>query len=228
MHRRGDRASRRERAAELMRSVGLSPWYLDHFPGELSGGQRQRVSVARALALEPKLIVADEPTSALDQSTRSEILNLLLDVEARTQVSLLLISHDLAVVQHLADRIAVMYLGKVVELGPAAEVATEPLHPYSQALMSAAPTMDDASRRERIVLSGDVPNPIDPPHGCRFHTRCPFVLDICRTDEPPPLEHRAGTIVACHLHDHGPKLGGRSVRELTVDQPAAVPAGSRT
>lgn len=195
------------RAAELLERVALDPGLVDRFPSALSGGQRQRVCIARALALAPDVLVADEPTSALDLSTRSEILNLLLSVQEETRQGIVLISHDFATVRHLAQRIAVMYLGRVVEEGPASIIASAPLHPYTQALLSAVPVPDPSEqrRRQRIVLQGDVPNPAHPPSGCHFRTRCPVAMDVCAEVDPQLLVVDAGHQVAClrHLGESG-------------------------
>jgi oligopeptide/dipeptide ABC transporter ATP-binding protein len=189
----------RRRVLGLLEVVGLPERAMDLFPHEFSGGQRQRIAIARALALSPKLVVLDEPVSALDVSIRAQILNLLRDLQRRLGVSYLFIAHDLAAVAHMSHTIAVMYLGKIVELGPAAEVARRPKHPYTQALFSAALPLTQAERREEIILAGEIPSPLDPPAGCRFHTRCPQVMDRCRRDEPP-LAPESGRLVACHLY----------------------------
>ncbi|HUO65677.1 MAG TPA: dipeptide ABC transporter ATP-binding protein [Terriglobales bacterium] len=194
-----DAAGRRHRVRELLDVVGLPARAADLFPHEFSGGQRQRIAIARALALSPKLIVLDEPVSALDVSIRAQILNLLRDLQTRLGVSYLFISHDLAAVAHMSHTIAVMYLGKLVELGDAAAIALEPKHPYTKALFAAALPIDFDTKTEEAVLSGEVPSPLNPPSGCRFHTRCPYVLPQCATEEPP-LRSESGRLVACHLY----------------------------
>ena len=189
----------RRRVLELLELVGLPARAAELFPHEFSGGQRQRIAIARALALSPKLVVLDEPVSALDVSIRAQILNLLRDLQKRLGVAYLFIAHDLAAVAHMSHAIAVMYLGKIVELGAAADVALRPTHPYTQALFSAALPLERHDRREEIILSGEIPSPLAPPPGCRFHTRCPQVMDRCRRDEPP-LAPENGRLVACHLY----------------------------
>jgi len=189
----------RTRVLELLELVGLPERAAELFPHEFSGGQRQRIAIARALALSPKLVVLDEPVSALDVSIRAQILNLLRDLQRRLGVAYLFIAHDLAAVAHMSHTIAVMYLGKIVELGAAADVALHPKHPYTQALFSAALPLERQQRREEIILSGEIPSPLDPPPGCRFHTRCPQVMERCRRDEPP-LAPESGRLVACHLY----------------------------
>jgi oligopeptide transport system ATP-binding protein len=200
IHDLGSRADQKRRVGEILETVGLSPEHYNRFPHEFSGGQRQRIGIARALALRPKLIVADEPVSALDVSIQSQMLNLLDDLQNELQLTYIFIAHDLGVVRHVSDRIAVMYLGKIVELSPAEELYTRPIMPYSEALLSAVPIPDPdlAERRERIVLEGDVPSPINPPSGCRFHPRCRYATDVCQQIEPPLVDYGKGHLAACH------------------------------
>jgi oligopeptide/dipeptide ABC transporter ATP-binding protein len=194
-----DAADRRRRVAELLDLVGLPERAASLYPHEFSGGQRQRIAIARALALSPKLVVLDEPVSALDVSIRAQILNLLVDLQTRLHVSYLFIAHDLAAVAHMSRTIAVMYLGKLVELGDADAIALTPKHPYTKALFAAALPIDLDRPREQITLSGEVPSPLAPPGGCRFHPRCPFAMPHCATEEPA-LRPESGRLVACHLY----------------------------
>jgi oligopeptide transport system ATP-binding protein len=199
IHRVGSRAEIRARVYELLDAVGLSPEHYNRFPHEFSGGQRQRVGIARALALRPKLIVADEPVSALDVSVQAQIVNLLADLQEAFGLTYVFVSHDLAVVRQVSDRIAVMYLGKLVELSPAEELYRRPIMPYTEALLSAAPPPDPATRKgSRVVLRGDVPSAIAPPQGCRFHPRCRYATDVCREREPPLVDYGGGHLAACH------------------------------
>jgi oligopeptide/dipeptide ABC transporter ATP-binding protein len=200
IHRIGDRGSRKQRVEELLEAVGLSPEHYNRFPHEFSGGQRQRIGVARALALRPKLVVADEPVSALDVSIQAQMLNLLEELQDEFQLTYVFIAHDLGVVRHVSDRIAVMYLGKLVELSPAEELYEWPIMPYTEALLSAVPIPDPdlSEQRERIVLQGDVPSPIQPPSGCRFHPRCRYATEVCSEIEPPLTDYGNGHLAACH------------------------------
>jgi oligopeptide/dipeptide ABC transporter ATP-binding protein len=202
VHRIGTKAERNRRVEELLQIVGMRSNALNRYPHEFSGGQRQRIGIARALALHPKFIVADEPVSALDVSVQSQVLNLIQKLKRDQGISFLFISHDLAVIKHISDAIAVMYLGRIVEEAPAQEIYTAPRHPYTQALLSAVPVPDPARKSQRIVLQGDVPSPANPPAGCAFHPRCPLATELCRK-ETPGLETRGkeGHIVACHLAD---------------------------
>ncbi|MEN9677862.1 MAG: hypothetical protein RIS76_3758 [Verrucomicrobiota bacterium] len=194
-----DRSARRQRIGDLLKSVGLEPAHAERFPHEFSGGQRQRIGIARALAVEPRLIVCDEPVSALDVSVQAQVINLLQDLQRERRLALLFISHDLAVVEHLCSRVAVMYLGRIVESGPARQIARNPRHPYTQALLSAVPVVDPDSKRQRIVLGGDVPSPIHPPPGCPFHPRCRVAEARCSTEVPKLQDLGAGGAAACHL-----------------------------
>ncbi|MCL6548339.1 MAG: dipeptide ABC transporter ATP-binding protein [Alicyclobacillus sp.] len=188
------------RVCQLLETVGLRAEDRLRYPHEFSGGQRQRIGIARALALHPKLIVADEAVSALDVSIQAQILNLMVDLKREFHLSYIFISHNLAVVRHISDRVGVMYLGQLVELADKSDLYRHPLHPYTEALLSAAPEPKREGRRQRIILQGDVPSPANPPKGCPFHTRCPKVMDVCRTERPPFQEIRPGHFTACHLY----------------------------
>jgi peptide/nickel transport system ATP-binding protein/oligopeptide transport system ATP-binding protein len=192
-------AAARDRIAHLFHKVGLRPDQMVKYPFEFSGGQRQRLGIARALSVQPKLIVCDEPVSALDVSVQAQVINLMMDLQQEFHLSYLFIAHDLAVVEHISHRVAVMYLGKVVELAPRKAIFSRPQHPYTEALLDAVPVPDPTVRKQRRVLGGDVPSPMHPPSGCRFHTRCPYVEERCRIDEPPLQQVQRGQWVACHL-----------------------------
>jgi oligopeptide/dipeptide ABC transporter ATP-binding protein len=199
IHRIAAGSERDDRVAELLRTVGLDSSVMSRYPHEFSGGQRQRIGIARALALKPKLIVADEPVSALDVSIQAQIINLLADLQQRLGLTYLFISHAIPVIEHISTRIGVMYLGKLVEVGTSRQICISPKHPYTQALLSAVPIPDPAVKKQRVVLKGDVPTPINPPSGCRFHTRCPIAIDRCKVDEPPLRQIEDGRDAACHL-----------------------------
>jgi peptide/nickel transport system ATP-binding protein len=194
-----------ERVAKLMDTVRLPRDAVNRWPHEFSGGQRQRIGIARALAAEPDLIICDEAVSALDVSVKAQIVNLLQDLQSELGLAMLFISHDLAIVEHMTHRVAVMYLGKIVEVAPKRSLFAAPKHPYTEALLSAVPVPMPGAARQRVILKGDVPSPINPPKGCRFHTRCPYAFDRCRTEEPVlrqiPTALEAGHTAACHLHD---------------------------
>ena len=191
---------RLERVEELLKQVGLEPEYAIRYPHEFSGGQKQRIGIARALAVNPKLIVADEPVSALDVSVQAQILNLLVDLQRGLGLAYLFIAHDLSVIGHVSDRIAVMYLGQIVELANEIELFSHPLHPYTEALLSAIPIPDPHQKRKRILLQGEVPSPVNPPLGCRFHTRCPRVMKVCSQEEPTLKQLERDHLVSCHLY----------------------------
>ncbi|HZP96294.1 MAG TPA: dipeptide ABC transporter ATP-binding protein [Candidatus Limnocylindria bacterium] len=214
IHHMGDASARRENVAELFRAVGLPPAFMARYPHELSGGQRQRVAIARALATRPKLVVADEPTSGLDVSVQAKILNLLRSLQRSYGLTYVFISHDMRVVRHMADRVAVMYLGRIVELTTTTALFDAPGHPYTRALLAAVPQTDPRFAGRRITVQGDPPSPLTPPGACRFHPRCPFARDICRRVEPP-LERRAPDHeIACHLVDE--ITSGRVAADLSV------------
>lgn len=199
IHRLGNRQQRLERVKDVLTRVGLDSAYLDRYPHEFSGGQRQRISIARALILNPQFMVLDEPISALDVSIQSQVINLLNDLKSEFKLTYLFISHDLSVVEYISDRVAVMYLGEIVEIARSEDLYRKPLHPYTQALLASVPSMDPTAKRQRTVLEGDVPSPVRPPVGCRFHPRCPLAQDICREQAPPPIQAGPDHIVRCHL-----------------------------
>ena len=217
IHGIGDRRERKRQVQELLEKVGLSPEHYNRFPHEFSGGQRQRIGVARALALRPKLVIADEPVSALDVSIQAQVINLLADLQEEFDLTYVFIAHDLGVVRHVSDRIAVMYLGKIVEISPAEELYERPIMPYTEALLSAVPIPDprESEARERIVLEGDVPSPIRPPSGCRFHPRCRYATDVCAQIEPPLVDYGNGHLAACH---HPLNVDKETLARATVDE----------
>jgi peptide/nickel transport system ATP-binding protein len=217
IHGIGDRKDRKKRVQELLEKVGLSPEHYNRFPHEFSGGQRQRIGVARALALQPKLVIADEPVSALDVSIQAQVINLLEDIQDEFDLTYVFIAHDLGVVRHVSDRIAVMYLGKIVEISPAEELYQRPIMPYTEALLSAVPIPDphESAERELIVLEGDVPSPINPPSGCRFHPRCRYATEVCSQIEPPLVDYGNGHLAACH---HPLNVDKETLAQVRVDQ----------
>jgi peptide/nickel transport system ATP-binding protein len=207
VHGMRSRREREERVADLLRRVGLRPEYMRRFPHAFSGGERQRIGIARALALHPRLVVADEPVSALDVSVQAQILNLLFDLQAEFRLTYLFVAHDLSVVRYISNRVAVMYVGRIVELGETEELFTSPRHPYTAALLSAVPEPDPRTRSRRIVLQGEVANPAAPPSGCYFHPRCPHAIEVCRTQAPAIQEISPGHVVGCH-RAHELRLAG--------------------
>lgn len=201
VHGLGNSKERKERVHQLLQVVGLNGYHAKRYPHQFSGGQRQRIGIARALAVNPKLIVADEPVSALDVSIQSQVLNLMQDLQKEYNLTYIFIAHDLSVVRHISDRVGVMYLGRIVELADKDSLYEDPKHPYTEALLSAVPIADPDITRERIILQGDVPSPANPPKGCTFHTRCPKVMDICRVERPVLKDVGNGHFVACHLYN---------------------------
>jgi peptide/nickel transport system ATP-binding protein len=199
IHRTGSASDRNEKVAKILGKVGIEPAYMKRFPHEFSGGQRQRIGIARVLTLNPQLIIADEPVSALDVSIQAQIINLLVKLQNEFHLSYLFISHDLAVVEHISDRVAIMYLGKIVEIAPSKNIYMAPQHPYTKALLSAIPIPNPRSDDNRTILKGDIPNPANPPSGCTFRTRCPECINICRKEVPPMIEIGPEHFAACHL-----------------------------
>jgi len=231
VHRIGNKKERLERVKETLERVGLDPSYINRYPHEFSGGQRQRISIARALVLNPRFIVLDEPISALDVSIQSQIINLLNDLKAEFGLTYLFISHDLAVVEYISDRVAVMYLGEIVEMAKSEDLYRNPRHPYTQALLSSSPSPDPESKTERIILKGDVPSPMNPPSGCRFHPRCPIAMEVCVAHKPKQLDLE-GHLVHCHaveqelgLAEPSPRLSDAEQESERAEQEPAETAG---
>ncbi|MCW1968011.1 MAG: ABC transporter ATP-binding protein [Anaerolineae bacterium] len=209
VHGMRDTRQRNDAVMEMLKRVGLEDYHAKRYPHEFSGGQRQRIGIARALALRPKFIVCDEPVSALDVSIQAQVLNLLKDLQKDFGLTYLFIAHNLAVVEHISDRVGVMYVGKMVELAPRDQIFADPLHPYTKALLSAIPMPDPTLKRDRMILQGDVPSPVNPPSGCRFHTRCPFAVEKCKHEEPPFKELKPGHFAACWVAEEQiQKAGG--------------------
>jgi oligopeptide transport system ATP-binding protein len=230
IHGLGNKRERLEKVRETLQQVGLDPRYLNRYPHEFSGGQRQRIGVARALALRPRFMVLDEPISALDVSIQSQIINLLVELREKFKLTYLFISHDLSVVEYISDRVAVMYLGEIVETAKSLDLYRHPLHPYTHALLSSVPTMDPTRKQKRIILEGDVPSPINPPSGCRFHPRCPLAMDVCRTTVPKELDI-ASHKVRCHAVEQELVAGktdpialSQSIRDQIAARPIAAAA----
>jgi peptide/nickel transport system ATP-binding protein len=221
VHGMKSRRGREERVAELLRMVGLRPEYMRRFPHAFSGGERQRIGIARAFALHPRLVIADEPVSALDVSVQAQILNLLLDLQTQLRLTYLFVAHDLSVVKHISDRVAVMYVGRMVELAPTEKLFSTPKHPYTAALLSAVPEPDPRRRAQRVVLQGEVANPANPPSGCYFHPRCAYALEVCRTQAPAWEEVSPGHFARCH-RAHELQLSGVEGLENTPPQPASL------
>ncbi len=220
--RKGKKA-RNDRVQELLQLVGLNPYFINRYPHEFSGGQRQRIGIARALAVEPDFVVCDEPVSALDVSIQAQVINLLQDLQKQLGLTYLFIAHGLNVIKHISDRVAVMYLGRIVELGGSEDLYRQPLHPYTQALLSAVPIPDPVieRKRQRIILEGDVPSPINPPPGCRFHTRCPIAIDKCRVEDPPFADYGNGHFAACWRAREVDKLLPNTARQADAASTAA-------
>jgi oligopeptide/dipeptide ABC transporter ATP-binding protein len=223
----GDKQQRLAMVEDALRRVGLDTSYVNRYPHEFSGGQRQRISIARALVLRPKFIVLDEPISALDVSIQSQIINLLTDLRAELGLTYLFISHDLSVVEYFSDQVAVMYLGEIVETGGSSAMYRTPLHPYTHALLSSAPTLEPTKNKPRIVLPGDVPSPLNPPKGCRFHPRCPLAKEICKTVDPQPIAFGSHT-VRCHVVEELRETIGDNPEKLSDAVAAMLPGARRT
>ncbi len=206
IHGTAGRGERQDKVIELLRTVGLTAEQYHRYPHEFSGGQRQRIGIARALALHPSLIIADEPVSALDLSIQAQVVNLLQDIQEEFSLTYLFIAHDLSLIEHISDRVAVMYLGQIVELAPSDEIYAHPRHPYTEALLNAVPVTDPRKRKKRIALGGEVPSPLNPPPGCIFHPRCPYARDVCRKEPPPLEEKKPAHVAACHFSDEVGRL----------------------